>query len=259
MNPCLKNLNRIECIVTYACTGRCIHCSEGDHKSTGTSLDSSAAVRAIHTLREYYTITSLMTFGGEPLLYPEAVFAIQKAARDTGIPKRQLITNGFFTRDPIKIQETAEKLAECEVNDILLSADAFHQAAIPLDVVLSFAQAMRNCNLPVRIQPAWLVSPEHENPYNLRTKEILRHFTDAGFSVSDGNIVFPEGNAKKHLREYFEDGKTYVNPYEEDPRDLRSVSFEPDGSVLGGNICSSDIMTILENYNPKQYGCLRSE
>lgn len=35
MNKYIKNLNRIEFVVTMACTGRCIHCSEGEHKSGG--------------------------------------------------------------------------------------------------------------------------------------------------------------------------------------------------------------------------------
>ena len=39
MNKYLKNLNRIEFVVTYACTGMCKHCSESDHKSCGERID----------------------------------------------------------------------------------------------------------------------------------------------------------------------------------------------------------------------------
>ena len=39
MNKYLENLNRIEFVVTMACTGRCIHCSEGEHKSSGKHID----------------------------------------------------------------------------------------------------------------------------------------------------------------------------------------------------------------------------
>lgn len=45
-----------------------------------------------------------MTFGGEPLLYPETVCKIHKAARETGIAKRSVITNGFFSRDRGRIK-----------------------------------------------------------------------------------------------------------------------------------------------------------
>ncbi len=47
MNKYLENLNRIEFVVTMACTGRCIHCSEGEHKSSGKHIDGDIAVQAV--------------------------------------------------------------------------------------------------------------------------------------------------------------------------------------------------------------------
>ena len=51
-----------------------------------------------------YGIKSVMTFGGEPLLCPETVCEIHKAAKEMNVPKRQLITNGFFSKDYDKIK-----------------------------------------------------------------------------------------------------------------------------------------------------------
>lgn len=68
-----KNLNRIEFVITYACTGKCKHCSEGDHTDCGEHIDGKAAARALKEIAGQYAIKSLMTFGGEPLLYPEDV------------------------------------------------------------------------------------------------------------------------------------------------------------------------------------------
>ena len=51
MNKYLKNLNRIEFIVTYACTGRCKHCSEGDHKATGIYLDKDYAEKVVYNVK----------------------------------------------------------------------------------------------------------------------------------------------------------------------------------------------------------------
>lgn len=53
-----------------------------------------------------YAIKSVMTFGGEPLLYPDDVCMIHSAARDAGIPLRQVITNGFFSSDEAKIKKS---------------------------------------------------------------------------------------------------------------------------------------------------------
>jgi pyruvate-formate lyase-activating enzyme len=107
MNKYLKNLNRIEFVVTMACTGKCIHCSQGEHNSS-EKIDKIAASDAVRKIAEKYSIESVMTFGGEPLLCPETVCEIHKAAKEMNIPKRQLITNGYFSKDPAKIKLVAD-------------------------------------------------------------------------------------------------------------------------------------------------------
>ena len=243
-----RNLNRLEFLVTLACTGHCRHCSEGDHTSAGQSLDTAAAVRAVHSLCREYKIESVMTFGGEPLLCLDCVCAVHEAARAAGIPKRQLITNGFFSRDTAKITAAAKRVADSGVNDILLSVDAFHQETIPLEPVMTFALAVKETPARIRSHPAWLVSPEDDNPYNVRTREILAEFEKRGIEPSDGNIVFPSGNAKKYLAEYFDPNDNPISPYAEDPNDIRAVCIGPSGDIFGGNIYERDICDILSDY-----------
>lgn len=248
-NVCFRNLEKIEFVVTYACTGRCKHCSEGDHRDSGERIDPHLAADAVLRISREFDIKTVMTFGGEPLLYPDAVYAIMNAARETKVPRRQVITNGFFSRNSEKIREVAERLSECGVNDLLLSVDAFHQETIPLDVVRMFAEEVLRLRIPTRLQPAWLVSREDNNPYNHKTREILSSLGEFGIPESGGNVIFPEGNAKIYLAEYFRSERP-ENPYIEDPRDVRCISFEPNGDVLGGNIYRSDIMDLIENYTP---------
>lgn len=251
MNIYTQNLNRIEFVVTYACSGKCKHCSEGEHISSGEHIDGTKAAEIVRRVTESYGIKSLMTFGGEPLLYPETVYNIHAAARDVGIPKRQLITNGFFSRETEKIKTVAQGLVRNGVNDILLSVDAFHQETIPIEPVKEFAAAVMEADFPVlRVHPAWLVSPEADNPYNNKTREILSEFQSMGIEVSEGNVIFPSGNALKYLGEYFDPDISHENPYEEDPLDIRTISISPNGDVLGGNIYYNDIPEILENYTP---------
>ena len=250
-NQYLKNLNKIEFVVTYACTRNCKHCSEGDHYPCGEHIDPNIAADVVRKVVAEQNIKTVMTFGGEPLLYADTVYAVMSAAKDLNIPKRQLITNGYFSKSNKKICEVVQKLAECGVNDLLLSVDAFHQETIPLDVVKAFARQVKSCKIPIRLQPAWLVGTADDNPYNQITREILDSFADMDIPVGDGNIIFPEGNALKFLEEYFADSVSQ-NPYWEDPYDVRTLSVSPNGDVLDGNIYRQDIMEIVKKYVPKR-------
>ena len=246
-NPYLKNLNKIEFVVTSDCTGHCKHCSQGDHKPCGECIDIFTAINAVRKVANEYDIKTVMTFGGEPLLCPDVVCAIMETATSLGVAKRQVITNGYFTKSEEKRREVAKRLAESGVNDLLVSVDAFHQETIPLGAVKGFARAAKEQGIPTRLQPAWLVSPDHVNPYNEKTREILAAFADLDIPTGSGNVIFPEGNALEYLAEYFADGAP-ENPYEEDPRDIRCLSFSPNGDVLDGNVYKTDILEIIENY-----------
>ena len=249
MNEYLKNLRKIEFVVTDACTGRCKHCSQGEHSMSGSHIDARLAAEAVKRIAAEYAIDTVMTFGGEPLLYPEAVCQIMRTATELNIPRRQVITNGYFSKNPDRIREVAEILSKSGVNDLLLSVDAFHEETIPLDTVRVFAAELRQFGVPTRLQPAWLVSAADDNPYNRKTREILDSFADLEIGENEGNIIFPEGNALKYLAEYFANGFP-ENPYLEDPRDVRCVSFSPNGDALGGNVYERDIMEIIKDYAP---------
>lgn len=248
-NPYLKNLNKIEFVITDACTGNCKHCSQGDHSKHGGAIDRAIAVDAVQKIAARYSIKTVMTFGGEPLLYPDVVCAIMKTARELNIPHRQVITNGYFTRNADVMENVARQLALCGVNDLLLSVDAFHQETIPLDAVKMFAANAKSCGIPIRLSPAWLVSPTDDNPYNRKTRKLLAAFAEMNIPRGEGNVVFPEGNAPKYLGEYLKDG-IFENPYVEDAHDVRCVSFSSCGDVFGENVYQKEVMKILDGYAP---------
>ena len=248
MNPYLKNLRRMEFSVTMACTGRCKHCQNGDPVNRALHIDAAVAADAVRRVCAKIPITTVMTFGGEPLLYPDTVSTIHAAATEMDVAKRQVITNGYFAKKTERIKAVACRLADSGVNDLLLSVDAFHQETIPIEPVLFFAECAVSAGIPVRLSPAWLVSPEDRNPYNLRTNEILRLFAPMRIPTGNGNVIFPSGNALKYLREYFPEAAVEHSPYEEDPRDIRSLSFSPNGDILQGNVYQTDILEILKTY-----------
>lgn len=247
-NPYLADLEKIEFVITYACTGKCKHCSQGDHPRQGLSINAEIASRMVREVAERASIRTLMTFGGEPLLYPETVCAIQRVGLEMGIPKRQLITNGFFSKSRETIKDVARRLAESGINDLLLSVDAFHQETVPLETVLLFARAALEYKIPLRTQPAWLVSDTDDNPYNRETRRILAIFAEMGIGENNGNVIFPSGNAARYLGDYFDSSREICDPYEEDPKRIRTLSVEPTGDVLDGNLYRQSIVDIMESY-----------
>ena len=250
MNPFVKNLKKIEFFVTKACTGKCRHCSEGDHDGCTEHIDAKVASEAVLKICSCYDISTVMTFGGEPLLYPETVCTIHKTATSLGVAKRQVITNGFFSKNNDRIKTVVLSLAESGVNNLLLSVDAFHQETIPLDTVMFFAKCAVDAAIPIKLQPAWLLSAEDQNPYNVKTREIIRAFDPLHIPLNQGNVVFPSGNALKYLREYFDENAAQTSPYEEDPENIKTISFDANGDVLNGNVYKTDILEIIRTYRP---------
>ena len=101
-----KNLNRLEFVITYLCTSRCRHCFVGDDrkKKYPGFLSKDLVVSIVKQLGTKFKLDSVMTFGGEPMLFPDITFAVHKTAKKIGIPKRQIITNGFWSNDIVKIK-----------------------------------------------------------------------------------------------------------------------------------------------------------
>lgn len=259
------NINRIEFMVTYNCTGKCIHCSVADRLNSLKKYNyvwEREAAEAIEWLASHYDITSVMTFGGEPLLYPAVVATIHSTARKCGVEQRQLITNGYFSKQEERIGEVARMLSTSGVNNLMLSVDAFHQETIPLEQVRLFAAKIAEAGVErVRFQPAWVVNKEHENPYNQRTKEILASLADLNIPTASGNDISLAGNAAKYLAEYYEVPKLDLTkvcgnmPYTDLLTDIQSLSIVPNGDVMIcsyviGNIYREHIRDIVARYNP---------
>lgn len=267
------HLNRIEFVVTWHCTGKCRHCSVGDKLNYSTEfhhVQPPKAAEAIRQLSQLYDITSVMTFGGEPLLYPEVTANIHRTAAECGIHARQLITNGFFSKKEARIDEVAQLLKDSGVNNLLLSVDAFHQETIPLEPVLRFAEYLQRVSLPgVQLSPAWLVNSAHENPYNTRTRELLSAFSDLNLPIGQGNDIFLAGNATKYLSEYYPAAQLDLAqtcgsmPYTDPLTDITSLSIVPNGDVMIcsfpiGNIYQESIEEIVCHYDPYENECMRA-
>jgi hypothetical protein len=243
------NLTRLEYSVTYQCTSRCRHCyaHAGQPPGSPRHINADLAVQIVREIGQRYPLGSVMTFGGEPLLYPEVVCAIHAEAETLGIPVRHVITNGYWTRDESKIRAVAGALAQSGVNGVFISVDAFHQEYVPLEVVKRSAAALWDAGLRnVRWNPCWLVTEDDDNAYNRQTRAILGELETAlpTIPADDGNVMEPEGKALVNFRAYFQPGFDWSRkscqdvPYVSRLDDIRSICAR------------EDVTQILARYDP---------
>ena len=259
-------VNRIEFAVTYLCNSKCRHCQLGEEeerKNFPSHIDKDLAVEIVRKVGKKYNPKSVMTFGGEPLLYPKIIYAIHKEAMKVGIPVRDVITNGFWSRKTEEIQEIAEKLVKSGVNEATISVDCFHQEFIPLEIVKKAAGSLLKAGIErISWNPCWVVSKDHNNPYNRKTKAILERLKDLRVKEGEGNNAQPEGRATLWLKDFLLSkakalkGKCGDMPYTEELDSVKTICVEPDGRIAIckdlyiGNAFETDIIDIVENYDP---------
>jgi len=272
ISPYLK-INRIEFMVTYQCSGHCKHCSVVDRLNRSDKIkhiSEQSAVAVVKELSEIFPISSVMTFGGEPLLYADVVCAIHEAASRCGIGARQLITNGYFTKDYEKCRQTVTSLSEAGINDLLISVDAFHQETIPIEAVRNFARYTKEAGtFNIKLHPAWVVNEQNDNPYNSETRGIIEAFSDFVIPVSTGNNIFLAGNATKYLARFYDKPRLNLSdscgsmPYTEPLTNITSLSIVPNGDVMIcgfaiGNIHEQSIQEIVAKYDPYENECMNA-
>jgi MoaA/NifB/PqqE/SkfB family radical SAM enzyme len=250
------NINRIEFIVTDKCTSKCDHCSISISKNKGV-IDVNAAVEALELSASLYDIQSIMTFGGEPLLYPEITCQIHRKAYDLNIPKRQIITNAYWTKNKSRTDNIAQMLKNSHVNNILISIDAFHQKYLPFENVQYTIKKLIDLKLEyIALNPCWFDSPEGDNEYDEKTRELLEELSIWGIKTAPGNIMYPDENAiikfpNKFQRKFnFNDLKCTDIPYTDNPNNITEICFNSDNSI---SICEGkrySVQEFFDSYDP---------
>jgi len=260
------DIDRLEFAITYECNSKCKHCQLGgkeERREFPSHINQDLAVEIVRKVGKKYNPKSIMTFGGEPLLYPEIVYGIHREATRVGIPVREIITNGFWSRNPEKIQEIANKLAKSGVNEVCFSVDCFHQEFVPLKTVKKAVESLLEAGITnVSWDPCWVIARDNNNLYNRKTRSILENLEDLRVRTSEGNTAQPEGRAVLWLKDFLPrktrtpKGRCGDIPYTEDLDSVRTVFTEPDGRIAVckefyiGDASEADVIDILECYDP---------
>ncbi|MFB0557902.1 MAG: radical SAM protein [Candidatus Bathyarchaeia archaeon] len=264
MNNGYLEPRRIEFLVTYLCNGRCIHCyAPKQMEGYPLHIDASLAVDIVENVGRVFDVESVMTFGGEPMLFPEVVYSIHREATRQVVSSRELITNGYWSDDIRVVKEIADGLEDCGVNQIYFSVDAFHQEHIPVGKVRAAIESCLDAGIEgLALNPCWLVSEDDDNEYNRETRFILDELSGLSVRVSGGNVVEPSGLALVNLKEFLPPrerlppGKCGDMPHTEPLDHVSCISVEPDGKVAVcdelylGDASESDILRLIVGYDP---------
>jgi hypothetical protein len=258
-------VNRIEFVVTYRCNAHCIHCQVDDetHRTRPAAIDADLAAQIVRRVCEVYEPRSVMTFGGEPLLYPDVVCAVHAAAAECGIPHRDVITNAGVPRPADTARALAQRLAVSGVNRISISVDGFHREHVPVEIVERNVGYMVEAGIAeLEWNPCWLVGRDDGNPWNQKTRDVLRALAHLPVREGEGNVVQPDGRATDNLSGYMPPrvplpaGTCGDMPYTGRLDEVSCVNIEPDSGVsicpdfVIGHADEQDVIEILRNYDP---------
>ena len=166
-------------------------------------METEDGLRYLEETASVTQLDSFMIFGGEPMLYPERTISLFRKADELRIPTIQLITNGYWGKDPKKAEIHASELKKAGVTDVLVSVDAFHLPHIPLDGPRNAAKASAEASIKrVRWNIAVVEGIDAENEYDQKTREVAETLEPLDIELSF-NKIFPHGRARENLKHFF--------------------------------------------------------
>ena len=246
------NLDRVEFIITDRCSSKCDHCSNPLEKDKGV-IDKKSAIEALELASSLYSIKSIMTFGGEPLLYPEITCQIHSKAYELNIPDREIITNAFWSKNEETTNKIAVMLKKSHANNILISVDAFHQKYLPFNQVKKTIMKLLDLDFEsIRLNPCWFESSDGDNEYDDKTRMLLKELSELEIGITQGNIMWAEENAVLNFphnfkRIYnFKGMKCTDLPYTDLPNNITGICLNSDSSI---RICNGKKYSVQDFFN----------
>jgi MoaA/NifB/PqqE/SkfB family radical SAM enzyme len=147
--------------------------------------------------------------GGEPFLYYDRLVEAVAMARKLGATRITCSTNCYWADDLEEARGMLGKLKEAGLTWFLISADAFHQDAVPLTNVRIAAQVRVELGLQGNddLSVVAMINPDYDHPFNTRTREIVEQVLAWGHGASlhcsmpygRGHDLVPEDECKMTL------------------------------------------------------------
>jgi hypothetical protein len=256
-------------LVTFKCPSKCRHCCYRAGPERTGSMQLGDMQGYLEELCNTQPLESVGAHGGEPFLYFELLSSFFEKAKELGIEKRWVITNGFWAKTEKIAKMKLKKLNKAGLGSITFSVDGFHQEFISLDTVRKGIEAAVEIDFErVCVDSYFLGHPDLANSYNVVTRRALEELSNlegVEFHLRKADL---EGRGAElasivQLKKEIPMDKCQA-PFwiGEDIEDPRGVEIDFAGNVtlcpgiLIGNAKSHSLSKILENYNCSEHPIL---
>ncbi len=136
-------------ITNYDCSSKCKHCVYASSPAWPKDYMPAELAGEIFLLLKQSGCNSIHIGGGEPLLHPEKLFPVLKAAGDHRIQIEYVETNASWHKDLDKTGDLLRQLQGHGVHTLLVSIDPFHNEFIPFCKVKGLLEACRQHRMDV--------------------------------------------------------------------------------------------------------------
>lgn len=136
-------------ITNYDCSSKCKHCVYASSPQWPKDYMTSELAEEVFRFLVGSGCDTVHIGGGEPLLHPDSIFPILKAARKSGVQIEYIETNASWYKDFDKAGDLLRKLQQHGVYTLLISMDPFHNEYIPFCKVKGLMRACRQNGMAV--------------------------------------------------------------------------------------------------------------
>jgi hypothetical protein len=136
-------------ITNYKCSSNCRHCCYSSSPKWPDDYMAPSMADEIFSILKGFGCYSVHIGGGEPLLKPEKILDVLKAARKNNINIEYIETNASWYRDEESAKAVLKELKAHGVHTLLISIDPYHNEYIPFWKVKALFQACSKVKMNV--------------------------------------------------------------------------------------------------------------
>ena len=148
-DPAICRLQSGGLITNYVCSSACAHCSYRSSPKRDRGYIAEERAAAVFRTSRQLGCSGMHIGGGEPLLDPEGLKGVLRAARTEGMAVEYVETNSSWYRDEASAVALLRELRGLGCETLLVSIDPFHNEFIPFAKVKGVLGACRRAGMGI--------------------------------------------------------------------------------------------------------------